>query len=109
MTFRRDLRGTRKFYDTKRDKLLTMQYGIARFGHTDHEFFRERGRTVSFMPTKVKKGIFLLGDNRTSRGNDSRYYGEVDPDTCVGQVFMRLWPAESRGDDIRHYPLELID
>lgn len=108
ITIMRDFRGERRFFDTTRNEMLTMHYGIAKFGYYDNEFFIEKGKKPLLRPATVKKGVFLLGDNYTSVGNDSRYYGEVDPETCVGEVFMRLWPAESRGDDIRHFPLEFI-
>jgi hypothetical protein len=107
-TIMRDFRGERRFFNTTRNEMLTMQYGIAKFGYYENEFFIEKGKKPLLRPATVKKGIFLLGDNYTSVGNDSRYYGEVDPETCVGEVFMRLWPAESRGDDIRHFPFDFI-
>jgi len=107
-TIQRDFRGERRFFDTTRNEMVTMKYGIAKFGYYENEFFIEKGRKPTLRPTYVKRGVFLLGDNYTSVGNDSRYFGEVDPETCVGQVFMILWPAEDRGDDIRHLPLSLI-
>jgi signal peptidase I len=107
-TVQRDFRGTRRFFDTTRDEMVQMRYGIAKFGYYENEFFIETGKKTEIRPTTVKKGVFLLGDHYTSVGYDSRSYGEVDPETCVGQVFMRLWPAEDRGDDIDHLPLGLI-
>jgi len=107
-TIQRDFRGQRRFFDSTRNEMMTMHYGIAKFGYYENEFFIRKGRKPRFRPATVKKGVFLLGDNYTSTGNDSRYFGEVDPESCVGQVFMRLWPAKDRGDDIRHMPLDLI-
>ncbi len=108
VTVQRDFRGKRSFFDTTRNEMVTMHYGVAKFGYYENEFFIQERRKPVVRPYTVKTGVFLLGDNYTSVGYDSRHFGEVDPDTCVGQVFMRLWPAEDRGDDIRHLPMELI-
>jgi signal peptidase I len=108
VTVKRDFRGERRFYDTARQEMVDMAYGIAKFGYFENEFFIQKGKKPYLRATTVKTGVYLLGDNYTSEGNDSRYFGEVDPETCVGQVFMRLWPAEDRGDDIDHLPLSLI-
>ena len=107
-TIMRDYRGTRRFFDIARNEFVTMKYGVARFGYHEHEFFLEEGEDIRVNPISIRTGIFLLGDNLSSRGNDSRSFGEVDTQTCVGQVFMRLWPAPKRGDDIRHLPFDLI-
>jgi len=44
--------------------------------------------------------FFLLGDNR-QMSEDSRHFGPVDIDTCIGGAFFLLWPAKDSGDLIR--------
>jgi hypothetical protein len=52
--------------------------------------------------------VYLLGDNRRERSFDSREFGEVDPETCLGQVFMIWQPAPDRGDDVGNHRLEWV-
>jgi signal peptidase I len=86
-----------------------MAYGIEKFSNTEHEFFERKGAKFNMRTTTVQKGIYLLGDNRTYVGEDSRSFGEVDPTTCKGQVFIRLQPAPPRGDDVKHHWFQLIE
>ena len=53
-----------------------------------------RGVVVPTMP--VHNGILLLGDNRLPHAYDSRSFRSVDPNTCIGTVFMRWKPAPGR-------------
>lgn len=76
-------------------------------GH-DHAFFLDRDGSFSLRSYRVEKGVYLLGDNRSERSFDSREFGEVDPATCLGQVFMIWMPAPSRGDDVEHHMLEWV-
>jgi signal peptidase I len=64
----------------------------------DHEhmsFVRERSEARMRRPQRVGSGIFLLGDNRTHVGEDSRTFGTVPPNTCIGRIAMRLSAAPS--------------
>ena len=74
----------------------------------EHEFYERVGTPFQLQPRTVERGYFLLGDNRTHIGQDSRFFGEVDPQTCLGLVFMRFSPADPTGDDIKHGWFELI-
>ncbi len=96
------------FRDTLLRKNITMQRGVIRLANRNYEFAIREGDVLQMDPVTVRKGVFLLGDNRSSPGNDSRSFGEVDPATCTGQVFLRLRPAEPRGDDIDHGWLDMI-
>lgn len=104
-----DIREDVRFEDAPRDVETTMQYGIETIGNTEHEFFRAKDDRFRLRPTKVNEGLFLLSDNRTYRGEDSRTFGEVDPSTCIGQVFMRLKPAAEAPAELDHGWLDLID
>ncbi|MCZ7679215.1 MAG: hypothetical protein M5U28_10860 [Sandaracinaceae bacterium] len=57
---------------------------------------------------RVSGGLYILNDNRTYVGEDSRTFGEVTPSTCVGRVFMRLTAAPSPAE-IGNAPLDVIE
>jgi signal peptidase I len=99
-----------RFYDVTRKKLWDMQlYMIDYFGRHDHSYFIERGSVFQLRTYTVEQGVYLLGDNRSERGFDSREFGEVDPARCLGQVIMRVRPAPARGDDLNHGHLDVIE
>jgi signal peptidase I len=93
--------GDVRFYDVTREKMFNMKLGSIDYRRKHrHQFFVEDGRTFDMPAHRIERGIFLLGDNRSDSWDDSREFGEVDPATCHGVVFMRLMPADERGDDI---------
>lgn len=105
-----DWRGTDTFTDTLEDRTDEYKRGMEKLGNRDHWIFvRERGQ-FRMSPTTVGEGkIFLLADNRTHVGQDSRYFGTVDPETCQGTVFMRLLPAEDSPNDLDTGYLDIIE
>lgn len=110
-TVDRDFRGTYSFMDTTLGRPEQMRYGIEKMGNTDHAFFeRERSR-FEIRPREVRKGIFLLSDNRTYPQQDSRVFGDVDPSTCIGEVFMRLIPSkeQSMPEGLQHGYADILD
>jgi signal peptidase I len=95
--------GRVRFFDSTREKMFNMQLGTIDYRRKHrHEFFVEEDHSFEITPRTVEHGIFLLGDNRADSWDDSRDFGEVDPATCHGEIFMRLVPAPERGDDIHH-------
>lgn len=104
-----EVEGTLRFRDTTRDKESQMRNGMISYGGShDHAFFLAQDDHFSVRRQTVEKGVYLLGDNRSERSFDSRAFGEVDPATCLGQVFMIWAPAPSRGDDVEHHALEWV-
>lgn len=97
------------FYDSVRDKLFTMRLGTIEYrsGHK-HPFMILANTNFSMRSYQVSTGVFLLGDNRSDPSDDSREFGEVDPTRCMGQVFMRLFPAPDHGGDIQHSYLDML-
>lgn len=59
--------------------------------------FGEYAKDKNMRPHEVEDGYFLLGDNR-NHARDSRYFGEVPTENCIGQPVLILWPAEDNGD-----------
>jgi signal peptidase I len=102
--------GPRRFYDVTRQRMFEMDLGqIDYYAKHQHEFFIEHGTHFSMRSYSVEKGVFLLGDNRSESSFDSREFGEVDPQRCLGQVFMRWKPAPANeGDEIVHGRLDTI-
>lgn len=101
--------GDLHFYDTTHEKLFFMHVGSMNYvRHNQHAFMVEDGTSFELSPYQVQHGVYLLGDNRADPADDSREFGEVDPATCRGQVFMRLTPAPRQDDDIRHGYLDII-
>ena len=102
-------RGTMEFYDVTRKKQFTMEHGYFQFSpRLTRPLMMESGRRFSLPEYTVDKGIYLLGDNRSDTQHDSRYFGEIDPASCIGQVFLRWKPAPPTGDDIDHGYLDWI-
>ena len=56
----------------------------------------------------MRSGLFLLGDNRTFEGQDSRYFGEVNPGSCLGRAIMRLKPSDIESPIARGF-LDILD
>ncbi len=104
-----DFRGTRRWLDITTGRVREMRFGIEQLAADEHEFMVDPHETFAIRPVQVTRGLYLIGDNRTYRGEDSRAFGPVDESTCRGKVFMILAPADDRGDDITHSYGALID
>jgi signal peptidase I len=101
--------GRVRFYDVTRKKQWDMQLGqIDYFGKHSHPTFVQHGDRLQLPTYRVEKGVYLLGDNRSERSFDSREFGEVNPERCIGQIFMRWKPAPPTGDDLGHGRLDVI-
>lgn len=78
-------------------------------GGAKHEIFNPPDNEIRLHQKTVQTGFYLLGDNRTRRhAEDSRWFGEVDPLTCKGKVFMRLKPSETSPPELKHNWLDWI-
>ncbi len=66
-------------------------------GHAYDLAFMDRAGDKNFRKYEVTDGFFLLGDNRNMT-RDSRHFGEVNMDTCIGKAVFLIWPAEDNGD-----------
>ncbi|MCP4199264.1 MAG: signal peptidase I, partial [Proteobacteria bacterium] len=66
-------------------------------GHAYALAFMDRGGGKNFRKHTVRDGFFVLGDNR-NMARDSRHFGEVNIDDCIGKAALLLWPAADNGD-----------
>lgn len=106
----RDITGYPRFHDVDNGVTTEMTYGIEKLGNTDHFFFEPRHFTFRLRPHQVPEDkIYLLGDNRGYPGQDSRAFGDVDPSTCKGNLFMRWQPVDDEGANLRHGWLDILD
>jgi signal peptidase I len=98
------------FFDVTMNKLYEMTYGMISYGgRHDHGYFIERGTKIDLPTYRVTSGVYLLGDNWSAPTHDSRAFGEIQPDTCLGQAFMRLKSAPSNDDDLKRSPIGFIE
>ncbi len=84
------------------------RFATEKLGNTDYNTMQPKDRALEIRPFTVSRGVYLLGDNRNQTTSDSREYGPVDPNTCIGTLFMRLKPAEGR-DFFDHGWLDILD
>jgi signal peptidase I len=98
-----------RFRDGVMDRTDEMSYGIEKLGNTEHFYFYRRNYNFTFRPVNVVRGLFLISDNRSYPGEDSRSFGEVDPETCIGDVFMRLQPSPDPGSTLEYGWLDIIE
>lgn len=66
-------------------------------GHTITVAYMERAGDKNLRETEVEDGLFLLGDNR-NMARDSRHFGEVVAEDCIGKALVLVWPGEDSGD-----------
>lgn len=106
-----DWQGEReRFEDTVQNITADYRRAIVTMGNVDHAIYERENVDFRMQSVQVQPGkIFLMGDNRTHVGQDSRFFGAVDPDKCHGTVFMRLAPASDSPNDLGHNYLDIID
>jgi hypothetical protein len=61
------------------------------------------------MPYDIATGYYLLGENWSLEGYDSRAVGPVRAETCIGQVVLRWKQGPPSGDDLDHGRFDIID
>ena len=103
-----DWQGETTFFDTGSNSEQTMRRGLETVGNTEHAIFLRDGSALRLRVREIGGGkLYLLGDNRADRVHDSRAFGPVSQETCLGTIFMRWSPAE-RGAALDHGWLDLL-
>ena len=106
-----DLHSPISWLDAETGRTEQMVWGIESILNHDHTFFVRAGRAgvPDLREARVRGGqLYLLSDNRTHRGEDSRTFGGVTESSCVGSVFMRL-TAAAAPPEIPHAALDLLE
>ena len=76
----------------------TVRVARERFGgHRYRVGHMKRAGRKNFDAHEVRDGFFLVGDNR-NRARDSRTFGEVPIESCIGKALLVIWPGEDNGD-----------
>ncbi len=104
-----DWRGTVQYYDYGEHAQVPMRWGIEQLGNDDHMIFTRQGREMRLRPMSEYDGVYLLGDNRTYTGEDSREFGPVPESRCVGRLFMRVGMSPSTPVDLGNRAFQLLD
>ena len=101
--------GQTTFDNADNDRKSTVIWGEESFGANSHRIFM--GETIQHLvrETEVPEGdLFLLGDFRGYRGQDSRAYGVVRASTCRGTIVFRVTPVDGLDAAIAHGYFQLI-
>jgi signal peptidase I len=103
-------RGTADFFSADDQTTHSLVFGDETIGAVTHRVFAEERGRVRVRRTEVPPGkLYLLGDSRASRGQDSRAFGVVDADGCRGTIVFRLTPSEGLVPELAHGYFEPID
>jgi hypothetical protein len=57
----------------------------------------DRAGDKDFSEFEVESGFFIVSDNR-NMARDSRHFGEVPIEDCIGTPFIVIWPGPDSGD-----------
>ncbi|MFO0686551.1 MAG: signal peptidase I [Sandaracinus sp.] len=104
-----DWRGDVQYYDRAEHVQVPMRWGVEALGNDAHLVFEREGRQLRLRPVGDYDGIYLLNDNRTYTGEDSREFGPVPESRCIGRVFMRVGMSETTPPEIGNARFDLID
>jgi len=100
-TVQHEVEGSFVYYDiAERGEPFEYELSLERemfWGHRYWVGVRRESRRSQFPKVKVERGVFLLADNR-NLGEDSRDFGEVMPEDCIGQAMIIVWPGKTNGD-----------
>jgi signal peptidase I len=103
-------RGVTEFFSMDDQTTHSLVFGDETIGSTTHAVFAEERGRLRVRRTEVPEGkLYLLGDFRASRGQDSRAFGVVDAEGCRGTIVFRLTPSEGLPPEIAHGYFESID
>ncbi|MBX3248831.1 MAG: signal peptidase I [Myxococcales bacterium] len=106
----RDIQGEVRFYDHTINREASYARVLEKLGNTSHWAFERERYTLRMRDTTVEPGrVFLMADNRAAAELDSRSFGTVPLDHCLGRLFMRFSPAETRSADLGHGWLDFLD
>ncbi len=104
-----DWQGELQFTDTLNDRTDTVQLGTEKLGNHEHGIFKRPSRDFALTNYEVEEGrLYLLGDNRFHSSDDSRNFGTVAKDQCMGVVFMRLLLPEHQVNDLGHGNFDIL-
>lgn len=101
--------GTVQSYDHTDHVLVPMRWGIEQLGNDAHLVFSREGREMRMRPVANYDGLFLLDDNRTYTGEDSREFGPVPESLCIGRVLVRVGMSDATPPEIGNRAYQLLN
>jgi signal peptidase I len=104
-----DWRDQVSFYDRAEHVQVPMRWGIEHLGNDDHAIFTREGRQLQVRPVSEYDGLYLLNDNRTYVGEDSREFGPVPESRCIGRIFLRVQMAPGTPPEVGNRSVQLLD
>lgn len=104
----RDYRGQLEFEDAVQNRRVRMTWGSESVLSHDYTFFERENRPPRMRSHRVRRGVFLLSDNRSAGGEDSRSFGEVDPQKCIGIVFLRVTVSDWTPAEVEHHSFQFL-
>lgn len=105
-----DGHGSTRFFDVDSETTSEYQRATWTHGQKDYEVMVKSNYRLRIRPITLGSGeVYLLSDNLSYLGQDSRAFGPIDASTCVGQIFMRWKPVDDGGAGFGHGYLDLID
>jgi signal peptidase I len=102
-------RGDADFYDHGQHARVRMRWGIEQLGNDFHTVFLRDGRDFRMRPIGDYDGLYLLDDNRTYTGEDSREFGPVPEGRCIGQVFLRVGLSPESPPEVGNRAVQIIN
>ena len=103
-----DWRGSVAFRDPGDHYDTPMRWGYEALGNDFHLVFMREGRDLHLRPVSAYDGLYLLDDNRTYTGEDSREFGPVPESRCIGRVFMRIGMSDQTPPEVENRSIQLI-
>ena len=101
--------GKTSFYNADNDLKSMVVWGYESLGARPHQIFLAENGQHLVQETEVSEGeLYLLGDFRAYRGQDSRAYGVVQASTCRGTIVFRLTPVHGLEGALAHRYFQLI-
>ncbi|MCB9597754.1 MAG: signal peptidase I [Sandaracinaceae bacterium] len=98
-----------RWTDMESGRIRTMRWATEDILSHEHYTFVEEGRRLpDTRPHQVRGGAYLMSDNRSYIGEDSRTFGEVSEVSCIGRAFMRLTAAENPAE-IGNSALDILE
>ncbi|MBX7193302.1 MAG: signal peptidase I [Sandaracinaceae bacterium] len=105
----RDFQGELRFEDQQNHNMSTYAWGYEALGEVHHLFWERPERAITMRPVERSTGFYLLSDNRTWIGGDSRALGPLAHHNCVGVVFMRWSPGGRAPGELGEGYLDILD
>lgn len=105
----RDYQGEVTFEDQHSHAPAAFRWGFEELGEVDHLFMERADRQVQLRSVERIGGFYLLNDNRTWVGDDSRLLGPISNVNCVGWAFMRWAPGGRAPEALDQGWLDILD